>query len=51
MNNAAPTTGGAHTVIQVIQQSDYDAAVASLRATLKTQLDAAGLDPTNVPPA
>jgi len=49
VNNAAPTTGGAHTVIQVIQQSDYDAAVASLRATLKTQLDAAGLDPTNVP--
>ena len=49
VNNAAPTTGGAHTVIQVIQQSDYDAAVASLRATLKTQLDAAGLDPVNVP--
>jgi hypothetical protein len=49
VTNAAPTTGGAHTVIQVIQQSDYDAAVASLRATLKTQLDAAALDPTNVP--
>ena len=30
VNNAAPTTGGAHTVIQVIQQSDYTGAVASL---------------------
>ena len=49
MNNAAPTTGGAHTVIQVIQQSDYTGAVASLQATLKTQLDAAALDPSNVP--
>jgi hypothetical protein len=49
VDNAAPTTGGTHTVIQVIQQSDYDAAVASLRATLKTQLDAAGQDPSNVP--
>jgi len=49
VTNAAPTTGGAHTVIQVIQQSDYAAAVASLQATLKTQLDAAGLDPSNAP--
>jgi len=49
VSNAAPTTGGTHTVIQVIQQSDYDAAVASLRATLKTQLDAAGADPANAP--
>lgn len=49
VTNAAPTTGGTHTVIRVVQQSDYDGAVASLRATLKTQLDAAGLDPSNIP--
>ncbi len=49
VDNAAPTTGGAHTVIQVIQQSDYTGAVASLQAALKTQLDAAALDPSNVP--
>ena len=49
MNNAAPTTGGAHTVIQVIQQSDYTGAVASLQAALKTQLNAAALDPGNTP--
>jgi hypothetical protein len=49
VTNAAPTTGGAHTVIQVIQQSDYAGAVASLQAALKTQLDAAALDPSNVP--
>ncbi len=49
VNNAAATTGGTHTVIQVIQQTDYDAALASLRAALKTQLDSASQDPANVP--
>jgi hypothetical protein len=49
VSNAAATTGGTHTVIQVVQQADYDAALASLRVMLKTQLDAASQDPTNVP--
>jgi len=49
VTNAAPTTGGAHTVVQVIQQADYDGAVASLRTALKTQLDAAVEDPANAP--
>ncbi|MFI5262433.1 MAG: hypothetical protein ACHQZR_07765 [Candidatus Limnocylindrales bacterium] len=49
VTNTAPTTGGTHTVTQVVQTSDYTSAVASLSTVLKTQLDAAARDPATAP--
>jgi hypothetical protein len=47
VTNKAPTTGGTHTVVPFIQQSDIDAAEASLTSQLDSSLQAQAADPAS----
>ena len=49
VNNEQPTTGGTHTEKKVVGQKDVDGAVATLRKSLTTQLDAGVDDPQRLP--
>ncbi|TME83805.1 MAG: hypothetical protein E6I45_02895 [Chloroflexi bacterium] len=49
VNNEQPTTGGTHTEKKVVGQKDVDGAVATLKKSLTTQLDAAVDDPQRLP--
>jgi hypothetical protein len=50
VNNQAATSGGTHTETKVVAKKDVDGAVATLKKSITTQLDAAVDDPQRLPP-